>query len=58
MGLRLILTCVLAGSLVNLSLGEALAKGDVQACQRGCNKRCHGAKNKAKCVALCRRACR
>ncbi len=29
-----------------------------QQCQRGCNQRCHGARNKAKCVAQCRRACR
>jgi hypothetical protein len=29
----------------------------VTKCQRGCNSRCHGAKNKSKCVADCRRAC-
>ncbi|MBL8949553.1 MAG: hypothetical protein JNK82_02165 [Myxococcaceae bacterium] len=26
-------------------------------CKRGCNSRCHGAKNKSKCVGECRRAC-
>jgi hypothetical protein len=31
---------------------DAIAK-----CRRGCNSRCHGAKNKSKCVAECRRAC-
>jgi hypothetical protein len=31
---------------------DAVAK-----CRRGCNSRCHGAKNKSKCVNECRRAC-
>lgn len=35
-----------------------IAKGSVVDCRLGCNKRCHGAKNKAKCVGQCRRACR
>lgn len=29
----------------------------VTKCRRGCNSRCHGAKNKSKCVGECRRAC-
>lgn len=29
----------------------------VTKCKRGCNSQCHGARNKSKCVAECRRAC-
>jgi len=29
----------------------------VRKCRNGCNSRCHGAKNKSKCVNECRRAC-
>lgn len=29
----------------------------VTKCQRGCNSRCNGASNKAKCVGQCRRDC-
>lgn len=38
--------------------GYAAAKGSKEQCQRGCNSRCHGARNKSKCVNMCRRACR
>lgn len=57
MRFRFILACLLAGPLLVMATGESLAK-DVQKCQRGCHSRCHGVKNKAKCVAMCRRACR
>lgn len=36
------------------SSGDSAA---VTKCKRGCNSSCHGAKNKSKCVAECRRAC-
>lgn len=50
-GVLVVLMC--AGS------GAALAKGKDSAaqCKSGCNKRCSGASNKAKCVGTCRRAC-
>lgn len=32
-------------------------KESVAACKSGCNKKCSGASNKAKCVGTCRRAC-
>lgn len=31
---------------------------EVRHCMNGCNHQCHGASNKSKCVAQCRRACR
>jgi len=40
--------------------GDQLAQAsssDSEQCKRGCNSQCHGAKNKSKCVAECRRAC-
>jgi hypothetical protein len=56
---RLLLVAFLLGGLsVGWAAGGAFASGSVQECQRGCNKRCKGAKNKAKCVGECRRACR
>ncbi len=30
---------------------------EVRKCRNGCNRSCHGAKNKSKCVNECRRAC-
>ncbi len=42
------------------STGSEQGGGQVDAvtkCRRGCNSRCHGAKNKSKCVNECRRAC-
>lgn len=57
MHVRLILVGWLAVSMVGLLVGDAAA-GSKEVCQRGCNQRCHGAKNKAKCVGQCRRACR
>ncbi len=57
MRFRLLLAALLISSpLLALNSQDALAK-DPQACKRGCNSRCHGAPNKAKCVAQCRRAC-
>lgn len=59
MRLRLLLAGLLfAGPAVMLISQNSIAKTSKQACQWGCNKQCHGAKNKAKCVAQCRRACR
>ncbi|PSM31433.1 hypothetical protein [Haliangium sp. UPWRP_2] len=43
--------------LLGTATQDAFA-GSKETCQRGCNARCHGAPNKAKCVAQCRRACR
>ena len=57
MRFRLILVGWLAASIVGFVGGSADA-GSKETCQRGCNKRCHGAKNKSKCVNECRRACR
>lgn len=42
--------------LLGTATQDAFA-GSVQACKNSCNARCHGVKNKAKCVAQCRRAC-
>ena len=42
------------------SSGEVAHSGvsdSVRKCRNGCNSRCHGVKNKSKCVAECRRAC-
>lgn len=39
---------------------DSSGSGQVDAvtkCKRGCNSRCHGSKNKSKCVGECRRAC-
>jgi hypothetical protein len=57
MRFRLLLAALLVASpLLALTSQDALAK-DSQTCKRGCNSRCHGVQNKAKCVAQCRRAC-
>lgn len=55
MRLALMISAALALAVPNLSYADAASK---QKCQRGCNSQCHGAKNKSKCVAQCRRACR
>lgn len=53
----LLIGVLLAGPSGMLSSRDALAAPSKQACQRGCNQRCHGANNKSKCVNQCRRAC-
>jgi len=53
----LLIGILLAGPSVMWASRGAIA-GSKETCQRGCNKRCSGASNKAKCVAQCRRACR
>lgn len=54
----LIVGFLLSSPLAAAAAPTPIAAGNtVQDCQRGCNKRCHGAKNKSKCVNECRRAC-
>lgn len=58
--MRLIIFIVALSVGMTTSLGTmniaSAGKGKL-GCMNGCNKRCHGAKNKAKCVGMCRRAC-
>ena len=58
--MRLILFVIALSVGMTASLGgtniASAGKGKL-GCLNSCNKRCHGAKNKAKCVGMCRRAC-